>query len=191
MCPALPVNAVYFTGYEFLKRNWTSFLNPPRAAPHAAGDITTFAGDGTPVPVLHDAIEPAAVALPSYAYPICGAISGCLAAAATAPLDLVKTRLQTQGKTGQYKGAIDCAIKIVKHEGAGSMMRGLGGQPDYANHTNCPQLACDLGCMLTHRDLLALVCLLCLVVARCLWLSPNIALTMTTYELIKKYFHVE
>lgn len=76
--------------------------------------------------------------------------SGCLAAAATAPLDLVKTRLQTQGSSGQYKGAIDCAIKIVRNEGAASMMRGLG--------------------------------------ARCLWLSPNIALTMTTYELIKKYF---
>jgi len=78
--------------------------------------------------------------------------SGCLAAAATAPLDLVKTRLQTQGSSGQYKGAIDCAIKIVRNEGASSMMRGLG--------------------------------------ARCLWLSPNIALTMTTYELIKKYFEV-
>ena len=78
--------------------------------------------------------------------------SGCLAAAATAPLDLVKTRLQTQGSSGQYKGAIDCAIKIVRNEGAASMMRGLG--------------------------------------ARCLWLSPNIALTMTTYELIKKYFEV-
>lgn len=122
------VNAVYFTGYEFLKRNWTQVLNPPRAAlaPHASGAMTTFAGDGTPVPVLHDTME--SVALPSYAYPICGALSGCLAAAATAPLDLVKTRLQTQGKTGQYTGAIDCAVKIVKHEGASSMMRGLGGQ---------------------------------------------------------------
>lgn len=155
--------------------------------------MTTFAGDGTPVPVLHDAMEGPAVALPSYAYPICGAISGCLAAAATAPLDLVKTRLQTQGNTGQYTGAIDCAFKIVKHEGAGSMMRGLGGQTTRGKHKRSSALLsvpCRLAYWLTLRGCVRwFACALC--AARCLWLSPNIALTMTTYELIKQYFHVE
>jgi solute carrier family 25 S-adenosylmethionine transporter 26 len=150
-----PFNAVYFTAYEFLKERWTDWLNKQSAAKktaalhlHSAGDVSSFGSDGSPLPVLHDRIE--VVSLPNYAFPVCGALSGCLAAAATAPLDLVKTRLQTQGNSGQYKGAFDCARKIVQQEGAASMMRGLG--------------------------------------ARCLWLSPNIALTMTTYELIKAHF---
>lgn len=116
-------------------------------------DVSTFANDGSPVTQLHSHVETVAVPLPSYAFPICGAFSGCLAAAATAPLDLVKTRLQTQGTSGQYTGALDCARKIIQREGAASMMRGLG--------------------------------------ARCLWLSPNIALTMSVYEVIKEYFRVE
>lgn len=146
-----PFNAVYFTGYEFLKREWTSALNPAaRAKVQNEPVVSSFGSDGAPISQLQDNVE--VVPLPSYAYPICGAISGCLAAAATAPLDLIKTRLQTQGKSGKYSGAVDCAIKMVRGEGAASLMRGLG--------------------------------------ARCLWLSPNIALTMTTYELIKEYFRV-
>lgn len=147
-----PFNAVYFAGYEFLKQQWTARLTATASVhPHLAQTVSSFDNDGAPVTTLHDKVE--LVTLPSYAFPICGAISGCVAAAATAPLDLIKTRLQTQGTSGLYTGPIDCAVKIVRQEGAASMMRGLG--------------------------------------ARCLWLSPNIALTMTTYELIKEYFLVE
>jgi len=146
-----PFNAVYFTGYETLKHQWTRFLNPTPPHTHAESSGVTFGSDGSPVQPLHPPQE--VVPLPNYAFPVCGAISGCLAAAATAPIDLIKVRLQTQGLSGKYSGAFDCAIKIIRHEGALSMMQGLG--------------------------------------ARCLWLSPNIALTMTTYELIKNYMNLD
>ena len=52
-----PFNAVYFTGYEFLKQQWSEMLNK-----------------GRPTRVVNDnveIIEP--IAIPSYAFPICGA----------------------------------------------------------------------------------------------------------------------
>lgn len=55
---------------------------------------------------------------------VIGAVSGALTGAVTTPLDVLKTRLMTQGASGQYKGVFDCASKILRDEGAGAFMRG-------------------------------------------------------------------
>jgi len=72
-----------------------------------------------------------------------GAISGALAAAATTPLDVVKTRLQTQGMTRaktstgelhsaprkfkvRYKGFEDAFRAVYRSEGAAGFLRGVG-----------------------------------------------------------------
>eukprot|EP00967_Tisochrysis_lutea_P108310 scaffold167689_cov30-Tisochrysis_lutea.AAC.1 len=43
------------------------------------------------------------------------------------PIDVVKTRLQMDGAGGvkAYNGTIDCAQKLVKAEGPGSLFKGL------------------------------------------------------------------
>lgn len=55
-----------------------------------------------------------------------GAGAGIATAVLTTPLDVIKTRLMTQGATGQYKGIIDCCTKIIREEGAGAMFKGVG-----------------------------------------------------------------
>jgi hypothetical protein len=70
--------SVYFTGYETLKQYWTRMLNPTRT--HGGQDGTSgsaaCAKDGAPAVVgrtaLHEKVE--MVPLPSYAFPVCGAI---------------------------------------------------------------------------------------------------------------------
>ena len=42
---------------------------------------------------------------------------------ATTPLDVVKTRLMTQGERGQYKGVVDCARQIYREEGSAAFLR--------------------------------------------------------------------
>jgi solute carrier family 25 S-adenosylmethionine transporter 26 len=56
-----------------------------------------------------------------------GAAAGAATGLVTTPLDVVKTRLMTQGGAAgaqQYRGALDCARKVVAAEGAGALMRG-------------------------------------------------------------------
>ncbi|CAM6104637.1 unnamed protein product [Calypogeia fissa] len=57
---------------------------------------------------------------------IVGAISGAITGAVTTPLDVIKTRLMVQGSKGHYKGVIDCISKIIKEEGAGTLLKGIG-----------------------------------------------------------------
>ena len=57
---------------------------------------------------------------------IAGGAAGGVAAAVTAPLDLVKTRLQTQGDAGvRYTGALDAVRRIHLEEGLGAFSRGV------------------------------------------------------------------
>lgn len=57
-----------------------------------------------------------------------GAVSGSIAASTVYPINLVRTRLQTQGTAGHpalYKGFIDCYSKTVAREGYRGLYRGL------------------------------------------------------------------
>lgn len=58
-----------------------------------------------------------------------GGFAGGVAAAATTPLDVVKTRLMTQtakrGEPGYYNGMRHCFRRILEEEGARSLFRGI------------------------------------------------------------------
>lgn len=54
-----------------------------------------------------------------------GAAAGVATAVLTTPLDVIKTRLMTQGASGAYKGVFDCCSKIIREEGAGAMFKGV------------------------------------------------------------------
>ena len=54
-----------------------------------------------------------------------GAAAGALTGVVTTPLDVLKTRLMTQGTVGgKYSGVVDCARQIARDEGAGALFRG-------------------------------------------------------------------
>lgn len=58
---------------------------------------------------------------------VAGAFAGAIASAATNPLDVVKTRLQTQGEVGarRYRGLVDALRVIRDEEGFPGLMRGV------------------------------------------------------------------
>lgn len=59
---------------------------------------------------------------------VIGALAGAITGLATTPLDVIKTRLMTQGERGQYKGIVDCARQIYREEGSSAFLR-VGVQP--------------------------------------------------------------
>ncbi|KAL7269595.1 S-adenosylmethionine transporter [Rhizina undulata] len=54
---------------------------------------------------------------------VCGSISGCVAAAATTPLDVLKTRLML---AREKQSAASTLRGIIRDEGAGALFRGVG-----------------------------------------------------------------
>jgi hypothetical protein len=64
---------------------------------------------------------------------LAGACSGAIATTCTIPIDVVKTRLQTQGKLGErhYDGVRDAFIKIYREEGWKAFTKGLGPRLAY------------------------------------------------------------
>lgn len=52
-----------------------------------------------------------------------GALAGAVTGVATTPLDVIKTRLMTQGLNKTYSGVGDCITKIIKEEGLASMFK--------------------------------------------------------------------
>ncbi|KAH0679780.1 S-adenosylmethionine carrier 1, chloroplastic/mitochondrial [Solanum stenotomum] len=57
---------------------------------------------------------------------VIGAFAGALTGAITTPLDVIKTRLMTQGSANQYKGIVDCVKTIVAEEGPPALLKGIG-----------------------------------------------------------------
>ena len=83
------------------------------------------------------------------------ATAAAIAAAVTTPLDVIKTRLQTQGDIGgrnAYKGTFHAAKIIVAEEGLVRFVRGVS--------------------------------------ARVMWIMPGTAITMSTFEYLKKRFRL-
>ncbi|XP_021725390.1 S-adenosylmethionine carrier 1, chloroplastic/mitochondrial-like isoform X4 [Chenopodium quinoa] len=54
---------------------------------------------------------------------VIGAFAGALTGAITTPLDVIKTRLMTQGSANQYNGIVDCLKTIVREEGAPALLK--------------------------------------------------------------------
>lgn len=48
----------------------------------------------------------------------------CFAGLVTTPLDVIKTRLMSQGTTKAYANVFDCAAKIWQQEGPKALLRG-------------------------------------------------------------------
>ena len=96
----LPFDAIEFASYEQMKLAWSS----------------VDGGSGNEI--KHH--ESAAI----------GAVAGMLTGAVTTPLDVVKTRLMTQGgKMGEkryYKGVLDCVTRTVAEEGWIALLKGIG-----------------------------------------------------------------
>lgn len=57
-----------------------------------------------------------------------GSIAGCIGATVVYPIDLVKTRMQAQRNSVQYKNSIDCVVKIFQTKGIRGLYSGLGPQ---------------------------------------------------------------
>ncbi|KAL0481154.1 hypothetical protein AKO1_012594, partial [Acrasis kona] len=99
-----PFSAVFFSTYEFVKKRLVDTFesNNPEAIDHP----------------------------PFYIGIGCGAISGMVAAAVTNPLDVVKTRLQIQGKATSsehhYRGIFHAFSSIIRNEGLKSLLKGVG-----------------------------------------------------------------
>jgi solute carrier family 25 S-adenosylmethionine transporter 26 len=55
-----------------------------------------------------------------------GAAAGVATAVLTTPLDVIKTRLMTQGAVKQYTGVLDCARQLIKDEGGKALFKGVG-----------------------------------------------------------------
>lgn len=94
-------------------------------------------------------------------FAMCASSAGAIAAACTTPLDVIKTRIQTQGDTHTmatktmprlYQNSWHALRTIVATEGAASMFKGMA--------------------------------------ARVLWITPGTAITMCTFEFLKAYFHL-
>ena len=54
---------------------------------------------------------------------VIGALAGAVTGFATTPLDVIKTRLMTQGESRRYKGIVDCARQIYREEGTSAFLK--------------------------------------------------------------------
>ncbi|CAD7703216.1 unnamed protein product [Ostreobium quekettii] len=55
---------------------------------------------------------------------VAGAVAGGVTGLLTTPFDVMKTRLMTQGATGQYQNVLDCTAKVIREEGVTALFKG-------------------------------------------------------------------
>lgn len=103
--------------------------------------------------------------LPTSVVAVCASAAGALAGACTTPLDVIKTRLQTQGdavaltqstpggRKVAYRGTWHAVRVIAMEEGWGGFFKGLS--------------------------------------ARVLWIMPGTAITFSTFEFLKRHFNLK
>lgn len=61
---------------------------------------------------------------------------GFAATVAASPVDVIKTRYMNSPK-GQYRGAIDCAIRMASQEGFAAFYKGLDYLKKIASYNGC------------------------------------------------------
>lgn len=67
---------------------------------------------------------------------LAGSLCACLSHAGATPVDVLKTRMQTE--PGRYKGLADAAWRVTAAEGPAALLRGLGPTAaGYATHGAC------------------------------------------------------
>ena len=59
---------------------------------------------------------------------VVGALAGAVTGVLTTPLDVIKTRMMTQGSSGRYSSIADCASKIAREEGTSAFFK-VSGPP--------------------------------------------------------------
>eukprot|EP01133_Synstelium_polycarpum_P020428 gene20428-24512_t len=97
LCRDIPGDMMYFSVYEFMKRKLLLLSN-------SSGSTDSF---------------PAWVAIGA------GGCAGMSFWASIYPLDVIKTRIQTQPDPALYRGIIHCATEIYKKEGFSTFYRGF------------------------------------------------------------------
>ncbi|KAF2074033.1 hypothetical protein CYY_004647 [Polysphondylium violaceum] len=115
-CRDIPGDAAYFMVYEFMKRFLLQFSTKHNSID--AESITTNNNNSTTR--KHQPL-PAWVAVGA------GGTAGMSFWFSIYPMDVIKTRIQTQPEhlPPKYKGVIDCAIKIYREEGINTFFRGF------------------------------------------------------------------
>ncbi|KAL9644865.1 hypothetical protein ABK040_005345 [Willaertia magna] len=100
-----PFAAIYFTSYEIIKRLFIK---------RRIQQLHMESNEGKKTKSIHHLIA--------------GALAGAIGTTCTIPIDVVKTRLQTQIRTGkkEYDGIRDAFSKIYKEAGWKGFTRGLG-----------------------------------------------------------------
>lgn len=147
-----PYSMLYFMFYERFKATSAAFLTATATADTPA---STFFTTQQPRPTTATAAQ-----LPSPVIAACAGTAGAMAAACTTPLDVIKTRIQTQGDAQHqnapaghaYRSTWHAARTIASTEGTRGFFRGVS--------------------------------------ARVLWIVPSTAITMSTFEFLKAYFHL-
>ena len=124
----LPFDAIEFASYEQLKLAWCA-LAPAAPKPSSTAPQTMAPGGTNPDGEVETRRRP----LRRHESAVLGAVAGAVTGAVTTPLDVVKTRLMTQGAEGRgggsdgrrYRGVVDCLARMVREEGASSLLKGI------------------------------------------------------------------
>lgn len=104
--------------------------------------------------------------LPTSTVAVCASAAGALAGACTTPLDVIKTRMQTQGD----------AVALTTQSAAD------GGKVTYRSTWHAARvIAAEEGLRGFFKGLSA----------RVLWIMPGTAITFSTFEFLKKYFNLK
>jgi len=119
----MPWNLIYLTTYEASKRRFYEWElgrvrhgQTMRNQMHMDGDGIVHAPTMTEV-------------LPGWAYPLCSSLCSALAATATHPIDVVKTRIQVySARTGVAPKAISVTKELWEGQGFQAFGRGLGAR---------------------------------------------------------------